>query len=280
MITMNQEEKQKILSFVEKIDRKNLPGYINNFDYNAPDGFESRIQQIFECLFKNVYLPEDYKILVGYAREITTPSFNALINFSDANIAHVRNDILKLDASDRKLLSGVAKDVRNDLEHGTYRASDDDILKTQLVTVLFKALKNAFEYSTKETLDITFGEFLEALKFSRSQEELNKAIEKNATLEKEKAEFEKKKAEFEKQYSLPIEKAVIETKEIKPKKTKAPVIQENKIAEEIKLSNVIKRNDQYIIPKEIGTNLEVISLPQIDIAFDFIKKVINLCIIY
>lgn len=280
---MNQEEKRKILSFVEKIDRRNLPGYINNFDYNAPDGFESRIQQIFECLFKNVYLPKGYTILVGIPKEPKKPDFNALINFTDSEIVHVRDDILKLDYSDCLLLSNVARDIRNDLEHGTYRASDDDRLKTQLISVLFKALKNSYEYSTKEKLEITFMEFLEALKFSRIDEEHNKVIKDlHESIEKQeqdheieikslKEDFEKEKAEFKKQYSLEIKKAVIKTRETKQKKSKEPVIEENKIADEIKLYPV-QRNEQYIIPKEIGTNLELLSSPQIDIAFDFIKK--------
>lgn len=255
---MNLSQKNRILSFVEEIDSLNLSKYVFNSNYANIDGFESRVIQIYECLFKNVFLPVNYK----YKK----PNFHTLLTSRDREIFKVRNNILKLDSHDCDFLLKIAQYTRNPLEHGTYKKSDDS-LKEKLAEILFCSLKNAYEYKTNNSLDVSFSDFLESLKYSKEQQ-LEKS---NKELKQSNEEKDKIIAELNEKLSLSINK--VEIISVKPKKRATKVVEkkELKIEKEIKYSK-IQKNDKYIIPKELGQDTVAPHSSHIDIAFDFLEK--------
>ena len=259
---MNLEQKNYILSFVEGIDNDYLPKYVYNFDFEK-DGFETRIIQTFECLFRNVFLPENYQIYFSTKEKYLKPDFHALMTFDDLEIAKVRKQILKLTPRDCELLLNVNQDVRNAFVHGEYKTISDSI-KSDLSKVLFKSLKNSYEYKTKKTLDLSFDVFFDAFKYTERQE-----------WQEEKGVLQEKIQALQNTLALKIEKPVIKKVVIKKVNHIAPSeqIKSDKIEvdEEVKYSKVIK-NDKYIIPVDLGRNVEYIHSSRIDISFDFLEK--------
>lgn len=260
---MNLDNKNKILSFVKDIDDINLTGYIFDFDYDAKSGFESSIQQIFECLFREVFLPKNYKVNIN--GQDKNPDFNALMTFTEKEIVKVREYVLKLSSDECDLLLAIAQETRNKYLHGTYKKSDNS-LKQDLAEILFKALKNAYEYKTNKVIAIKFADFFEAFKYSEKQE----LRESNAALIASKKTLEDENKELKNKLAIEIERKKVksETKKEEPK-----TILEDKpnVEEEIKYQTVIK-NNKYTAPKELGKNIELIKSPKIDIAFDFLEK--------
>jgi len=263
---MNLAEKNRILSFVEEIDKVNLSKYVFNSNYANIDGFESRVIQIYECLFKNVFLPANYTIYVSSLDDYKTPDFHALLTFQDIEISKVRNNILKLDSHDCDFLLEIAQETRNPLEHGTYKESDES-LKEELAEILFGSLKNAYEYKTNNHLDVSFSDFLEALKYSKEQQ----LEESNKELKESNEEKDKIIAELNEKFSLSINKVEIINEKPKKRTTKVVEKKEPKIEKEIKYSKV-QKNDKYIIPKELGQDIVAPRSSHIDIAFDFLEK--------
>jgi|LSQX01.1.fsa_nt_gb hypothetical protein len=263
---MNLTEKNQILSFVNEIDSVNVSKYVFNSNFANIDGFESRVIQIYESLFKNVFLPHNFTIYLPKIDDYRTPDFHALLTFQDVEIYRVRNTILKLDSSDCDFLLQIAQETRNPLEHGTYKESDES-LKEELTGILFKSLKNAYEYKTGKKLDITFADFLAALKFTKEQQ----LEESNKELRESNEEKDKIIAELNEKLSLSINKVEVVADKPKRKPTKTTKKKEPKIEKEIKYSEVLK-NEKYIIPKELGQDVKVTHSSHIDIAFDFLDK--------
>lgn len=264
---MNLTEKSKILSFINEIDAEHLSGYVLNFKYDNIDGFETRIIQIFECLFKEVFLPENHTVYIAKTDEYKTPDFHALMKFDrDGDIVRVREQVLKLSPDDCDLLLEVAQETRNPLEHGTYKKSDES-LKETLSEILYNALKNAYLYKTSKVLDVAFRDFLAALKYSKEQE----LEESNKELIESNEEKDKIIAELNEKLSLSIKKVDIKSEKPKNRASKSSGKKELKVEKEIKYAP-IQKNDRYVIPKELGQNIAVTHSSHIDIAFDFLEK--------
>lgn len=277
---MNSADKSRILSFVKEIDDVNLSKYVFDFKYNDTSGFESKIVSIYECLFKSVFLPRGYKIYVSKLDEEKAPGFYACMTYSEPEIFNVRYNILHLSYDDCEFLVKVDQETRNPHTHGTFKESDKR-LKEKLIAILFDSLKNAYEYKTNKTLDISFDEFLEALKFS-SEEELKKEkeelLEANKKLEEENAakdraleEKDQQIEELNKKNALSLKKKDVKVEA--PKETQKTVLTKETltIEKEIKYQTIHK-NVNYILPRELGKNIQESYSSHIDVAFDFLAK--------
>lgn len=250
------EQKNKSLLFIKEIDEANCYKFaFNELDFNSSAQYQVLIQTMFEYLFKNPFLPSDYKIYFKSTNTYVDPSFRQLMTNNEAEIKDVRENILGLAQEDCDFLVSDIES-RNIQSHRSYLESDEQV-KIEYTRILFKALKNAYKYKTGKTLTVSFDSFLSSLKISLGNiEEYDNLLLKYESL--------KKKTELkvpEKTIERVVEKKVY-VDSSKP---------EEKPVEEIKYDSVVK-NDKYVIPKDLGKEIKYESSPHIDIAFDFLNR--------
>ncbi len=157
------EQKEQNLLFVKKIEENNCFNYLFYYvDFNKSGEFLRQIQTLFEYLFKNAFLPNDYKIYDENTGKYIDPSFRMLLSSDDAEIKRIRKNILKIDkkACDYLLKNTHGRNIQ------THRQLLENTEKEKEIfaNILFNALKNAYEYKTKKYLEIDFSDFLSSLK--------------------------------------------------------------------------------------------------------------------